>query len=59
MNAQVRYPVAGPASVLECPVHGLIVALDDQGRVHSPCPACKSEADRAQHLVEKKTAAAA
>lgn len=46
-----RYPVTGRASILECPVHLLIVALDEAGRIKSACPDCVAEADAAMRLV--------
>lgn len=39
-----RYPVRGRTSILECPVHRLIVALNDEGRICSTCPECVREA---------------
>lgn len=46
-----RYPVTGRASIIECPVHDLIVALNDSGRICSPCPGCQREAQHAIGLV--------
>jgi hypothetical protein len=42
-----RYPVPGVTSILECPIHELVVALDNQGRIVSSCPACRREAEAA------------
>jgi hypothetical protein len=42
-----RYPVPGVTSILECPVHQLVVALDNQGRITSSCPGCRREAEAA------------
>ena len=44
----MRYPVTSRRSVLDCPVHGFTVALNDAGRVSTPCPACIDEARKAR-----------
>lgn len=40
----LRYPVTSRRSVLDCPVHGCAVALNEQGRICSRCPGCVREA---------------
>lgn len=42
-----KYPVPGRTSIVECPVHQLAVALNDDGRICSQCPACRREAEAA------------
>ena len=49
-----RYPVTGPASILECPVHLLVVALDASGRVASACLGCRLEAEAGIRLLEAR-----
>ena len=39
-----RYPVTSRASVIDCPVHGFTVALNEEGRIASTCPGCILEA---------------
>jgi hypothetical protein len=43
-----RYPVTSRRSVIDCPVHAFTVALDEYGRVSTPCPGCISEARKAR-----------
>lgn len=39
------YPlVHSPRSFIECPVHGVVVALGDDGRITSTCPRCLLDA---------------
>ena len=53
-----RYPILGPASIFECPVHKLVVALNAEGRIASSCPACKrAEARAIAHLATKQEVA--
>lgn len=40
----MRYPVTSRRSVIDCPVHRFTVALDEEGRIASRCPACIIEA---------------
>jgi hypothetical protein len=48
MLSGLRYPVTSRRSVLDCPVHEVTVALNDEGRIASACPACKAEARKAR-----------
>jgi hypothetical protein len=42
------YPVRSRSSVIDCPVHGFTVALNEAGRIASTCPACVAEARTAR-----------
>lgn len=48
-SRELRYPVLGHASVIECPVHRCVVALNDAGRISSRCPECLRLQTRARH----------
>jgi hypothetical protein len=56
------YPVTSRSSVIDCPVHHFTVALNDAGRIGSPCPACILEvrlARRRLRAIGKRRLAAA
>lgn len=45
----MKYPVLNsPRSFIECPVHGLAVALNAEGRIVSTCPGCLAVQVRAR-----------
>lgn len=44
----MRYPVTSRRSVIDCPVHGFTVALNEEGRIASTCPGCIHEARKAR-----------
>jgi hypothetical protein len=49
-----RYPVTSRRSVIDCPVHGFTVALNDDGRIQSPCPGCIGEARKARRRLGRR-----
>jgi hypothetical protein len=42
----ISYPVTAPGArpFIDCPVHGCVVVLGDDGRIRSRCPLCLREA---------------
>jgi hypothetical protein len=50
----MNYPVTSRRSVLDCPVHDCTVALGDDGRIASPCPACIVEARKARRRINDR-----
>ena len=51
MTAEPHYPVTGRASIIECPIHGCTVALNEEGRIVSQCPECRAEAREGESSV--------
>jgi len=52
MPAETPYPVPGRKPFCECPVHLLVVPVDEQGRLAGSCPDCRREAEHALPLVQ-------
>ena len=50
----MNYPLLTRSSVIECPVHGDAVALNDEGRIASRCHACEHETQRALWRWQKR-----
>lgn len=53
MPTETPYPVPGRKPFVECPVHLLVVPVDEGGRLKGPCPACRREAEQALPLVAR------
>ena len=51
-----RYPVTtSPAAFIACPRHGLAVALGEDGRIVSTCPACVRQAKAAEAKIAARS----
>ena len=51
MTTETPYPVPGRRPFVECPVHLLVVPVDEAGRLKGSCPECRREVERALPLV--------
>lgn len=49
----MKYPAPRTASpLIECPVHGCVVVLGDDGRIKTCCPMCLREAKAARRKLK-------
>ena len=53
MPTETPYPVPVRKPFCECPVHLLVVPVDERGRLAGSCPACRREAEAALPLVAR------
>ena len=53
MPTETPYPVPGRKPFVECPVHLLVVPVDEAGRLSGQCPGCRREAEQALPLMAR------
>lgn len=53
MPDETPYPVPGHKPFVDCPVHLLVVPVDEWGRLAGSCPRCRDEAAQALPLVTR------